>query len=110
MLAHAIISTAPTTPPRSQATDRICWRWLGSPSSIGTIAIRAGGADGLAVRANVVASVASSARACSALAPGASRPRPDNQPLFGFFSRSGFCSPEYPARGGRMTACIIIGT
>ncbi len=35
---------------------------------------------------------------------------PKIQLLLGLFSKSGFCSPEYLARGGRMIACIIIGT
>ena len=52
----------------------------------------------------------SSAPACSTVAPGFSRPTPKIQLLLGFFNRSGFCSPEYLARGGRMIACIIIGT
>ena len=44
------------------------------------------------------------------VAPDFSRPTPESQLLVGCFNRSGFWSPEYLARGGRMIACIIIGT
>ena len=111
--AQAISSTAPTTPPSSNAADRICCRGPANASSTRTIATRgrttSGGAF-IRVRKKSWSTGSSSAPACSIVAPGFSRAMPKIQLLVGLFSKSGFCSPEYLARGGRMIACIIIGT
>ena len=108
-------SAAPPPPRRRAAAPPIASAAAGpaNASSTRTIAMRGGTAPGGAVRRVRKKSAitgSSSAPACSIVAPAFSRPTPKIQLLLGLFSRSGFCSPEYLARGGRMIACIIIGT
>ena len=97
MLAHAISSTVPTTPPSRSAAERSCGRGPRSGSSTDRRVTRGGVAPGgsfTRVRKNSASTGSSSAPARSIVTSALRRPTPKIQLLVACWSRSGFCSPE----------------
>jgi hypothetical protein len=107
--AQASSRTAATTDSSRPATETICARCAALTWETDEATSVRGGTPGRAC-ARTALTGASDARACATVTAGLSRPRRNSQLFCRLRRRSGSISPEYPARGGRMTACIIIGT